>query len=371
MAEAGRVLRYFEYERIERYFAPEMTVRELVVNDDSTEDFRKKVLVDQVLKATGETHLIMILRMFNHNRKAAILLIFSFFISAALPAQEELSFIAERDTIAVREGNELLIHAGLIITIGNSRQNPTTVSYGQIYRFGEFHLTIRFGERNNIHWAFAKNFRPLNTVDVFGEDIFIDYPMDRIALYSIDAVSRQLGAAIEIGDSDAMWVPSFYQDVLRAKDRDMLISFVPFLYDDLNYDGFIWYESTIANIQHGRAMFYNSAIGLGTDTHLAVRNIRRTDFGYIAECNVSIRDVVHLGRSIFPMNTFLEQYKPGDAVTLYLYLDNDYLDIYTSSDIHVGTFIRVGREFIAQYQRLILTNTADLINVQWPKRAGD
>jgi len=53
-----------------------------------------------------------------------------------------------------------------------------------------------------------------------------------------------------------------------------------------------------------------------------------------------------------------------------LYLDGDCLDVYTyGNNIHVGTFIKVNREFIKQYQSLIKTNTCDLTNVQWPRRA--
>ena len=300
------------------------------------------------------------------NCKRLFFLYFIILLPSALFAQATFTFIAERETVAVRDGGggELLIRAGEYITIGNSRLDASTVTFGQ-KRGSGFHLLIRFGERSNIHWTFAKYFRPRDTVDVFGDDIFIDYPMDSLAS------SRQAGGTpIAIGDTDEMWVPYLYRDVLVAQSRDALIDLFPILYFYRDIDS-PWYEHTHAGILHGRAMFYNSVIKLGFNTHLAVRYIRRTDFGYIVDSAVSIRDLrlSHVSYAIFPESTFWDQYQPGDAVTLLLYLDNDYLDIYTSRGIYVGTFIRVGREFIAQYQSLIRTNISDLTNVQWPRRA--
>jgi hypothetical protein len=282
-------------------------------------------------------------------------------------AQEQLSYMAERETVASDwNGTRFItINAGDLLNV-----TASDVDYGVRFNnsghneLDEFHLIILFGEQGNRLRALAKDFHPLNTEYTFGADIFIDYPMDRRAL-----ASRQVaGPAIVVGDTNKMWVPAYYRDVLAAQSRDMLVQLVPTL--NLHTDGeFVWYDSTFADIQHGRAMFYNSIIRLGTDTHLPVRNIRRTDFGYIVDCVVSILDRHNPRHPIFPESIFWKIYQPGDSLTLYLHLDGDYLDIYTANDIHVGTFIRVGREFITQYQRLIRHNTNDLTNVIWPQRA--
>jgi type IV secretory pathway component VirB8 len=48
------------------------------------------------------------------------------------------------------------------------------------------------------------------------------------------------------------------------------------------------------------------------------------------------------------------------------------MDIYVDgNDILLGTFVKVKREFIKQYQSLIKTNTCDLTNVQWPRRKAN
>jgi hypothetical protein len=298
------------------------------------------------------------------NYKLAFLLYFGILLDGALFSQEQLAFVAVRDTFAVNAntGETILIQAGETIT------SNADVLYNQILMQTEpnrfetrFHLAIHFGEQGNSFTVFAKDFLPANTEDIFGNDIFIDFPLEppewEITHFNIDS----------------MWVPAYYKDVLIGEDRNILLEMFPSLVY-LGDHGWQWYDLPVQIILTSRAMFYNSVIMLGGGIYLAVRNIQRTDFGYIVDCVVST-----LGRAVprRPANwgatgtSIQDTYWFGDTVTLLLYLDGDYLDIYTEgSDIHVGTFIRVGQEFIAQYQRLIRTNTTDLTNVQWPQRAG-
>jgi len=288
-------------------------------------------------------------------------------------AQEILTFVAENDTVAFSDSwytdrNELVIHAGETV-ITNAE-----VTFGTVHIGSELHLIIRFSEPNR-YWAFAKYFRPAHTEDVFGEDIFIEHPKDRYD----PTIPSTSGFYTAIGDVGAMWVPCYYADILRGQNRYRLIEMHPWL-GNLGDDNIMlwgrelmWYENSEANIRHGRTMFYNSVIDLG-GVHFAVRNIVKTDFGYIVDCVISTFARIFTSEfrhfSIFPESAFWVSYQAGDAVTLFLHIDGDYLDIFTyGSDIHVGTFIRVGREFIAQYQSLIRTNTADLTNVVWPQRA--
>ena len=301
--------------------------------------------------------------------KIAALVLLGILLSSVLFAQEELTFVAEIDTVAYDwdgvEVNEFVMRAGdLISTNAEVTFGPLSVAGGG------FHLQIFFGELHEGRSTLAKFFRPVDTDDVFGTEIFIDHPIE---LYNRSAACG-LGWSVFIGDSNAMWVPYYYRDILMEQDREMLLDIRPRLANiPIETDGRLdfWYESTLANIQNGRAMFYNSVIMLGMGTHIAVRNIRRTDFGYIVDGAVSTLDIRWHGEFLAALagTPFWNTYRPGEAVTLLLYLDGEYLDIYTSSGIHVATYIRVGREFIAQYQSLIRTNTSDLTNVQWPSRA--
>jgi len=289
-----------------------------------------------------------------------VFLFFGLLLPSALSAQEQLLFIAERDTVAFREdGTELLIQAGEIIAVEDA-----AFYYGRILsRIAEHHLAIVFG--GDLYAVFAKHFRSQYTEDVFGEDIFIDHPVDGPDDPNFINTWGNPSAAI----GDAMWVPYFFADILRMQDRNKLIDIRPRL--EIGDDGDNpWYMNSVVNLRFGRAMFLNSGIMLGDGTRLAVRNIRRTDFGYSVDCVVSTLDGRSFWGALLAESAFWAAYSRGDAVTLLLYLDGDYLDIYTyGSDIHVGTFIRVGREFQTQYQSLIRWNTSDLTNVVWPQRA--
>ena len=303
------------------------------------------------------------------NLSVLFFVLLAFLLPNYLFSQQMLSFVAERDTIA-REwnGNEMIIHAGDIIA-SNSIVYYNRLSSAFWLDDEEFHLTIRFDTPAGSFATFAKYFRPVNTEDVFGEDIFVDFPVEHLDPH--DRVG--LGVLTIPGDVDRMWVSAHLRDVLIGQDRDMLLEVVPDLILNDFADGRTsrWYESASANIGLGRAMFYNSVVKIGFQNHFAVRNIRRTNFGYEVDSVISMLDWwdSHIDILIASYG-FRNRYQRGDEITLRLYLDGDYLDIYTAgSNVHIGTFVRVCREFITQYHSLIRTNTANLSNIQWPRRA--
>jgi len=293
-----------------------------------------------------------------------ILLFLGIFISSVSFAQEALTFVAIKDTTAFSWENDEII----VINTGDKITTNSKVGYYETSKnMVNLHLGIKFKKSDIQYTTPAKDFLPADTKDTFGNDIFIDYPVD----YLNSGKSNGLGNPIFIGDVDEMWVPAYYCDVLKGKDRNKLLEIHKGFPAEEYMGGhkYSWYESEDTDIQNGRAMFYNTVIKLGLGTHFAVKNIKKTDYGYAVDCVESISD----GRyeiEIFIENKFWDKYKPGDEMTLYLYIDGDYLDIYVDSkDIHFGTFVRVKRDFIKQYQSLIKTNTCDLTNVQWPRRA--
>ncbi|MDR0320559.1 MAG: hypothetical protein LBI28_03580 [Treponema sp.] len=298
------------------------------------------------------------------NNRITTLFSLGILISGILSAQESLTYVAERATTAHNWGSRetIEIHAGVHITANG------IVGHFQTFRdSGEYHLLIFYDESNIEYRTLARDFRPINTEDTFGNDIFIDYPMDHEATTG----NQSFGHFIGIGDVNEMWVPAYYCDVLMEENRNKLIEIHPGL-KSLNNDTFqpfYWYETTQADIQNGRTMFYNAVIKLGRETHFAVKNIIKTGYGYRVDCIESTLEGRH-SYSSFTESQFWSRYKPGDAMTLYLYLDGDYLDIYVDGrDILLGRFVKVRREFIRQYQSLIKTNTCDLSRVQLPRRA--
>jgi len=290
-----------------------------------------------------------------------------FLLPNSLSSQQMLSFVAGQDTIAISNSwpeDTFIINAGDIIT------TDARIVYGSLdSSMSEFHLIIFFGEPNNRYFSLAKHFRPISTEDVFGEDIFVDFPVEHLDPH--DRVG--LGVLTVPGDVDRMWVSAHLRDVLIGQDRNMLLEVVPDLILNDFADGRTarWYESASANIGLGRAMFFNSVIRIGFQNHFVVRNIRRTNFGYEVDSVISTLDRWHSSIDILvTSHDFLDKYFYGDEITLRLYLDGDYLDIYTAgSNVHIGTFLRVCREFMMQYHSLIRTNTANLSNIQWPRRA--
>ena len=293
-----------------------------------------------------------------------ILFCIGIFIANTLFTQESLSYIVVNDSMAFDWTNNetITVNTGGFITT-NSR-----IFFGSNYRDSkEHHIITSFRHLNNTYSIFSKNLLPENTKDKFGDDIFIDYPPDIYVHHG-----QALLTSLQIGDVDKMWVPAYYCEILLGKDRDVLLKFIPGLnvFSDImaGYEYF-WYDNTNADIQNVRVMFYNSAIKLGLGTHFAVRNINKTNFGYRVDCVESIENI-RFEADIIINSTFWNKYNPGDSMTLLLYLDGDYLDIYVDGlDVHLGTFVKVQREFIKQYQSLIKINTASLTNVIWPRRA--
>ena len=307
----------------------------------------------------------------NSGFKTAALLLLGVFLTGILPAQEQegLTFVAVRDTVAystrTSDNTSITINEGDTITSNMYSGRITTV-----YDSGKYDLLISYEYGDGRFAVPARDLIPLNTEDTFGDDILTDSPAD----YLDEAVWETFGAPIPDSGVGEMWVPAYYEDIMRKKNRNRLIEINPFLggWDMAWPEGVVfWYEH--ANpLKFGRATFFSSAIEMGLFTHFEVKNIRKTASGYRADAVISKRSFMEdrLG-VIFPESTFWKNYKEGDGLTLLLNLDGDYLDVSVDDGgTHIGTFMRVGREFIDRYNSLIRTGTADLTNVQWPRRAN-
>jgi hypothetical protein len=300
------------------------------------------------------------------DNRITILFFLNILIPSILFAQESLTYVAERDTTAHHwgSGETIVIHAGDHITTNGWVGLYLTTSDSD-----EYHIMIFYEESDREYRTLARDFRPLNTEDIFGNDIFIDYPMENEATIYNNVYT---GSDIAIGDVNEMWVPAYYCDVLIGENRNKLIEIHQGLkyVNDISTGEMYWYDSVEADIHNGKTMFYNAVIKLGLDTHFFVKNIIKTEYGYRVDCIEPTRDE-RFPYICFTESEFWNRYKPGDAMTLFLYLDGDYLDIYVDGrDILLGNFVKVGREFIRQYQSLIKTNTCDLSKItSWPRRA--
>ncbi|MDR0321859.1 MAG: hypothetical protein LBI28_10170, partial [Treponema sp.] len=155
-----------------------------------------------------------------NNNRITILFFLGILVSGILPAQEPLTYVAERDTAAHHwgSGETIVLHAGDRIT--------TNGKVGQYQTFrdsGEYHIIIFYQESDIEYRTLARDFRPVNTEDTFGNDIFIDYPIE----YESGTNRQTFGPAIAVGDVGEMWVPVYYWDVLMGENRNKLIKIHP------------------------------------------------------------------------------------------------------------------------------------------------
>jgi hypothetical protein len=305
-------------------------------------------------------------------KKTVILVVVSLLMSVVLFAEEPLAYKVTETSEAYKQiskGNgeydiTITLNKGDIVYSNNN-------AYSNFIRSTWYYVFMMFlADPYDWYGIQVKNLSPVNTEDIFGKEIFIDYPPD---------ISGDYPYFLDIGDVKEMWVPGYYCYVLKSKDRETLLKFnstVEVL--DNPIGGLDWYNDYRAGIINGRCMFYNAAIMIGEGTHLLVKNIKKTDYGYTVNCVESASDYrdkegkyITLHKVFQDTSEFWNKYNPGDEMTLYLYLDGDYMDIYVDGkDMHLGTIVKVKKEFIEEYQSLIRKNTCDLSRItSWPRRA--
>jgi hypothetical protein len=172
-------------------------------------------------------------------------------------------------------------------------------------------------------------------------------------------------------ENNELWVPSYYANTLSSRERDTLINFEPLwlpweVVDDRTGNIETWYMLYELNYD-GEVMFYNAAIRLTlTDTCLMVKDIQKTDYGYQVVCMRAKQDIGRDAGSHFNWSYV----KDDEYFSLLMVEDGEYLDLYVDNfSQKFGSLIKVRQEFAKQFESLIKTNTCDLTNVQWPKRA--
>jgi len=297
-------------------------------------------------------------------KKTSIFVVIGFLMGVVLFAEEPLAYkvteTSETYKNIYKGGGEYdttvkTIHKNDIVYSNDARMNYKSDIDNYVFM-------ILLSEPNTLpkdsYGILVKNLSPKNTEDVFGKEIIIDYPP-------------------ELGDVKEMWVPAYYCYVLNSEDRETLLKFNPTLKILNDGPGYWYQEDHISDIKNGRCMFYNAAIKIGNDTHLLVKNIKKTEYGYAVNCVESVSDYREdeypstYYQPFQDTSDFWNKYNPGDKMKLYLYLDGDCMDIYVDSkDLHLGTLVKVKKEFIEEYQSLIRNNTCNLSRItSWPKRA--
>jgi hypothetical protein len=244
-----------------------------------------------------------------------------------------------------------LQYGEIVYTKNSGGYNPLAEPNG----FSTF--KIRIIKDNEEYMTYAKNLAPFGVDSLFSTNIAITYEQ----LVINDS---------QINLPNEMWVPAYYCEVLTSKNRETLTKFEPHLLEyntgDIGEYGIPmqWYLHSFTHIRSGMYMFYNSRIYAGDGSNFLIKNIIKTEYGYIVTCFGPKEVQVNAGPS-FDWSAY-----PGGEVNLLLYVDGEYIDMYFNDTEHkFGTLVRVREEFIRRYESLMETNTCDLTNVVWPRRA--
>jgi hypothetical protein len=209
----------------------------------------------------------------------------------------------------------------------------------------DYSLNIRFEQEGIVYITPVDYLLPLDTREMLSTDITINHDHSNVEL----------------------WVPSYYADVINSKNRNTLVnyesSWLPY---EIELQGGIYYWYEDYNIlTGGEVLIFNSAIRFGGPNSFLIKEIDKTVYGYRITCIESKRyNTKHTGANF---NWF-----KGNEVyfDLLMYIDGDYIDLYINSTSQkFGTIMKVGKEFATQFESLIKTNTCDLTNVMWPRRA--
>jgi hypothetical protein len=220
------------------------------------------------------------------------------------------------------------------------------IDYGYLPPDGIRDVVLDFLKDSTRYFASMKDFIPVDTTDLFSSDIRLNYDMDY----------------------KAIWMSNYCVDVLAKGERDNLFNIDTYNFDYTIEDGpgyfSYWYDQY--SMDHNEIRFYNSVIWVGTYNFLGIKNIEKTDYGYKVVCTQKISE----SRNQLGIQVAWEYVKDKEYFDLLLYMDGDYLDMYIDNTSQkFGTLVRVEKEFITQFLSLIKTNTCNLTNVIWPRRA--
>jgi hypothetical protein len=220
---------------------------------------------------------------------------------------------------------------------GDEITTTNNIAYRQLENF-EREVVIYFKNTENINcFTLAKNLVPKNSISLFTDDIFSD------------------------DKSRSFWVPAYFVDVLRSLNRENI-----YIYEEWIEGALIGQDlGDIFSSSRSEVQIYNSGIVFGGDNGFIIANIEKTTFGFIITCMKTDYTVNYIGAT-----ANWNIVNSGILQNLLLKTDGDYINIYVNDETtEFLTIVRVNHEFINQFDELIKTNTCDLTNVVWPRRA--
>jgi hypothetical protein len=185
-------------------------------------------------------------------------------------------------------------------------------------------------------------------------------------------------------ESAKRWVISYFLDVLHSRDRDTFSkyakTYIEYLLqsaiDSIPFE-ITWEEKKEIGwwpIPVKESLVFNTSsiilggldLGTGWNTAFFIRKVVPVNNGYriTLEGDSWVTHGEKIGGLPFP------NYEDRRTFDLIFIPDGDYMDVYLDSlDAKFATFAKVDPVFLTEIRSLVRTNTCDLTNIVWPRRA--
>jgi hypothetical protein len=279
--------------------------------------------------------------------KISIFIIFFILVSASI-FSDDWEFIVIHDSpIYTTFGSSITVG---ILPIGKVIVTNNNVGYGLLRNdIGEipymgFNADREYPYIQRHHVTDGRNIIPANTLEFFGTDI--------------------------LGDGKRFLI-SYCCDILRSGNRETVFSHEPYYREHQSYfeDAYMrriyWYERY--NENWCSFFVFNAVLSFGYRRQLIINNIKKTEYGYKVRCKESAWNNMPTEKIPTLEWGVIQNHEEFD---LLIYFNGDYIDLYAdNTENKIATFVSVSDEFVIQFNSLIKTNTCDLTNVQWPRRA--
>jgi hypothetical protein len=231
-------------------------------------------------------------------------------------------------------------------------------------------LFIYFTKDQDRYCTFPQNLAPVTANVLFDKDVLTDNStflyINENTVFDDELLWKE------------MWVPMHYVDVLRSRNREILPKYEPELLtrwkdqDIVMGDSYSqWYAFGYAIINNGMIKIFNPII-YNYGARFLIENIEKHENEYTIKCFTPkdiYDELLHPSKSKPYFNWSLCK---GDTLTMILYVDGEYIDIYMNEinpSNKFGTIVRVKEEFIRQFMNLVFTGNCDLSKVHFPIRA--
>ena len=165
-----------------------------------------------------------------------------------------------------------------------------------------------------------------------------------------------------IHSEDAEWLSSYYFDMLKERNRDVVKSkqqngFREYQDQKTEFD-YEWYY-TLSFLKS--TYFFNSVVTillLFDNCSFLVKNISKENSDYLIEADVYD----------WFMPDATNSYSTGDYVLLKVSADGDYLNLFCDGQL-LGQFVKTNNETKTEIKSLMRDNTCDLSKITWPRHA--